>query len=136
MTSDAFSNHQSTINNLLFLVLASLLLSGCAPLIRTEQPAALDLGTLSAGQTIGQTFVAKYDGLAGIYFYLSPQKTGNGEIRLHLQSAPQAADDLAVSLNTLAVDAIKAPGYYGFFVPALASSNRKYYYAFLEVTGS
>jgi len=80
--------------------------------------------------------VAKYDGLAGIYFYLSPQKTGNGEIRLHLRSAPQAADDLAVSLNTLAVDALKAPGYYGFFVPAQASSNQKYYYAFLEVTGS
>ncbi|MBE3038980.1 MAG: hypothetical protein IMZ62_09245 [Chloroflexi bacterium] len=96
----------------------------------------MDWGTLSAGQTIGQTFVAKYDGLAGIYFYLSPQKTGNGEIRLHLRSAPQAADDLAVSLNTLAVDALKAPGYYGFFVPAQASSNQKYYYAFLEVTGS
>ncbi|MCX6036049.1 MAG: hypothetical protein NTV38_13930, partial [Chloroflexi bacterium] len=135
MTSDAFSNHQSTINSLLFLVLASLLLSGCAPLIRTEQPAALDWGTLSAGQTIGQTFVAKYDGLAGIYFYLSPQKTGNGEIRLHLRSAPQAAEDLAVSLNTLAIDDVKAAGYYGFFVPAQASSNQKYYYAFLEVTG-
>ena len=136
MTSGTFSNHQSIIKNLLFLVFVSLLMSGCAQLARTEQPAAVDWSTLSAGQTIGQTFVAKYDGLAGIYFYLSPQKTGNGEIRLHLRSAPQAADDLAVSFNTLAVDALKAPGYYGFFVPAKASSNQKYYYAFLEVTGS
>jgi len=117
----------------LFLLLG---LAACAPMVRTEQPAAVDWGTLSAAQTIGQTFVAKYDGLAGIYFYLSPQKTGNGEIRLHLRSAPQAEDDLAVSLNTLAVDAVTAPGYYGFFVPAQASSNQKYYYAFLEVAGS
>ena len=136
MTSGAFSNHQATIKKLLFLVLFSLLLSGCAQLVRTEQPADVDWSTLSAGQTIGQTFVAKYDGLAGIYFYLSPQKTGNGEIRLHLRSAPQALDDLAVSLNTLPVEGLKAPGYYGFFVPAQASSNQKYYYAFLEVTGS
>ena len=136
MTSGAFSNHHSIIKYILFLVFVPLLLSGCAPLVRTEQPAAVDWGTLSTGQTIGQTFVAKYDGLAGIYIYLSPQKIGNGEIRLHLRSAPQAADDLAVSLNTLAVDSVRAPGYYGFFVPAQASSNQKYYYAFLEVTGS
>jgi hypothetical protein len=136
MTSDAFSNYKASIKNLLFLVLGSLLLSGCAQLVRTEQPVSTDWGTLSAGQTTGQTFVAKYDGLAGIYFYLSPQNTGNGEIRLHLRSSPQVAGDLAVSLNTLTVDAVKAPGYYGFFVPAQASSNQKYYYAFLEVTGS
>jgi len=136
MTNGPISNPQSTIKYLLFLVFVSLLLSGCAPWVSTEQPAAVDWETLSAEQTIGQTFVAKYDGLAGIYFYLSPQETGNGEIRLHLRSGPQAADDLAVSLNTLAVETVKAPGYYGFLVPAQASSNQKYYYAFLEIIGS
>ena len=80
--------------------------------------------------------MAKYDGLSGIYFYLSPQQAGNGEVRLHLRSTPQAAQDLAVSVNTLPVDAVKAPGYYGFFVPAQAASNQKYYYAFLEISGS
>jgi hypothetical protein len=118
------------------VLLLLLSLVACAPLVRTEQPLAVDWGTLSARQSIGQTFVAKYDGLAGIYFYLSPQKTGNGEISLHLRSAPQAVEDLAVSLNTLAVEAVTAPGYYGFFVPAQAASNQKYYYAFLEISGS
>jgi hypothetical protein len=136
MTDSVFSNHRSTIKNLLFLVLVSLLLSGCAQLIRTEQPKFVDWAALSAGHTIGQTFVAKYDGLTGIYFYLSPQKKGNGEIRLHLRSTLQTADDLAVSLNTLAVEAIKATGYYGFFVPAQASSSQEYYYVFLELTGN
>ncbi len=112
-----------------------MLLAGCAGLVSSEQPATVDWATLSAGQTVGQTFVADYDGLTGIYFYLSPQTTGNGEIRLHLRSGPQAADDLAVSANTLALDVVKAPGFYGFFVPALASSNQKYFYAYLEVAG-
>ena len=95
----------------------------------------MDWTTLSTGQTVGQTFVSNYDGLTGIYFYLSPQTAGDGEIRLHLRSGPQAADDLAVSANTLSLADVKAPGFYGFFVPALASSNQKYYYAYLEVAG-
>ena len=136
MISGIFSNRRSPIKQLLFLVLLSLLLSGCAGLVKTEQPSALDWVTLSAGQTIGQTFVAKYDGLAGVYFYLSPQTTGNGVIRLHLRSGPQSAEDLAVSSNTLAFEAVKAPGFYGFYFPSQAASNQKYYYAFLEVSGS
>ncbi len=92
--------------------------------------------TLSAAQTVGQTFVAKYDGLAGVYFYLSPQATGNGKIKMRLQSGPQEGNDLATSMNTLSIDAVKSSGYYGFFIPAQASSNQKYYYAVLEVIGS
>jgi len=136
MAGKPFTNRKALVKNLLFLALASLFLSGCAQLIRVEQPAIGNTGGLAAGQTIGQTFVAKYNGLAGIYFYLYPQEAGNGEIKLHLRSTPQATQDLAVSANTLAVNAVKTPGYYGFFVPAQAASNRKYYYAFLETTGS
>jgi hypothetical protein len=135
MISSIFSNRRPTIKNLLVLVFLSLLLSGCAQLVRIEQPSSLDFGILSEEQTIGQTFVAKYDGMAGIYFYLSPQKTGDGTIRLHLRSEPRATDDLVVSLNTLTVDSVKEPGYYGFFFPAQVTSNQKYYYAFLEVNG-
>ena len=136
MKSGIFSNRKSIYKIFLFLVLVSLLLSGCTQWVNPEQPVAVDWVTLSAGQTIGQTFVAEYDGLTGVYFYLSPQKTGNGEIKLHLRSASQDIDDLAVSMNALAVGKVKATGYYGFFVPAQATSNQKYYYAFLEVTGS
>ena len=118
------------------MALVSLFLSGCSLWVETEQPAVVDWGTLAAGQSMGQTFVAKYDGLAGVSFYLAPQEAGNGEIRLHLRSAPQASDDLAVSANTLSVEAVKAPGYYSFFFTTQATSNQKYYYAYLELTGS
>jgi hypothetical protein len=136
MTFGLISHSRSTIKKLPLLILFSLLLSGCAGLIRTEQPSVVDWAMLSTGNTVGQTFVAKYDGLAGIYFYLSPQAAGNGQIQLHLRSQPQAEKDLAVSVNTLSIDTIRTPGFYGFLIPSQASSNQKYYYAFLEVSGS
>lgn len=118
------------------LVLVSVLLSGCSGLIKTEQPATMNWIDLSAKQTIGQTFVANYNGLAGIYFYLAPQNSGTGEIRLHLRSTAQATGDLATSINTVPVEQVKSAGYYGFFIPAQSPSNQKYYYAFLELNGS
>jgi hypothetical protein len=96
----------------------------------------VDWATLSAESTVGQTFVAKYDGLSGIYFYLSPLTTGNGQVRMHLRSEPQAENDLALSVNTLSIDTIKTPGFYDFLFPSQTSSNQKYYYAYLEVAGS
>jgi hypothetical protein len=135
MTSCVLFKHHSIIKFLPYLFFVTFLLSGCAKLVGTEQPGVVSWETLSDGQTIGQTFVAKYDGLTGIYFLLSPQKKGDGEIKLHLQSAPQAKSDLAISFNTLDIDAVTDTGYYGFFVPAQQSSNQKYYYAYLEVKG-
>jgi hypothetical protein len=135
MTIDVFLHHYSKIKNLVFLILASLVLSGCAQLLRTEQSKVDSWDALSAESTFGQTFVAKYDGLTAVYFYLSPQEPGEGEIRLHLRSDPQAGEDLAVSLNALAVNAVNAPGYYSFLFPSQVSSNQQYYYALLDVSG-
>ena len=129
-------HHHLTLKQLIFLVLIPLLLSGCANLAEVEQPATSSWETVSSGRTVGQTFVAKYDGLAGIFFYLSPQTAGNGQVSLHLRSSAQAAEDLAISENVLPIAAVKTPGFYGFFVPAQAASNQVYYYAYLEVTGS
>ena len=134
MSKRFFVKHRS-FNTLLVAATLVLLLSGCTAWIKTEQSAVVDWVRLSAEQSIGQTFVAKYDGLTGIYFYLSPKGTGKGEIRLHLRSDAQIDNDLAESINSLAIDAVKSAGYYGFFVPSQKSSNGTYYYAVLEVTG-
>jgi hypothetical protein len=124
------------INRLLFLITIGFFISGCSGLVNTEQPSIANWVTLSSGQTLGQTFVARYNGLTGVYFYLSPHATGNGEIKLHLRASPQSDDDLAVSMNSLRVDAVKASGFYGFFLPPQTGSNQKYFYAFLEVAGT
>ncbi len=136
MTSKFLSVHRSPVKKLSILFLFSLLLAGCAGLVRTEQPSVVDWATLSAANSFGQTFVAKYDGLSGVNFYLSPQTAGDGQIQLHLRSEPSAKTDLVESINTVPIDRIKTPGFYAFLIPGQAFSNQKYYYAFLEVTGS
>ncbi len=136
MISEFSSLRQSTVRKLPFLILFSLLLAGCAGLVRTEQPSVVDWATLSAANSFGQTFVAKYDGLSGVNFYLSPQTAGDGQIQLHLRSEPSTKTDLVESVNTVPIDRIKAPGFYAFLIPGQAFSNQKYYYASLEVTGS
>jgi hypothetical protein len=126
-------NH--VFRTMLLLSFASAFLAGCAPFLQSEQSEVADWTSLSAGHTIGQTFVARFDGLTGVYFYLAPQTAGNGEIRLHLRTDSQAGEDFAVSLNVIPVEAVKDPGFYPFTFSSVASSDQKYYYAYLEFMG-
>jgi hypothetical protein len=136
MTKNITLHHRRVTKTLLFLFFFAFLFSGCARMVRTEQPSVGDMVSLSAGQTVGQTFVAKYDGLTGIFFYFSPsQMSGDGEMRLHLRNGPEAVSDLAVSTNTISIDQLQEPGYYGFLFPAQTSSNQKYYYAYIDFAG-
>ncbi len=137
MTKSFLPNLQSGVYKITFWALLALLLSGCTGWIKPEQSSIEGTVPLSAGNTVGQTFVAKYDGLSGVYFYLSPsQISGNGKISLHVRIDPQADKDLAVSENVIPVDQIHDSGYYGFLIPSLPASNQKYFYAFLELSGS
>src|SRR5262245_6581166 len=100
---------------LLFLALG---LAGCGSAIGREQIAATAPKsiTLENGETIGQTFVARSDGLAGIEIYVIPKLSGDGEIRLSLRSSPQDTVDLATTSLPLAQGA--RPGFYRFsFAP-------------------
>ncbi|RPI30145.1 MAG: hypothetical protein EHM70_14625, partial [Chloroflexota bacterium] len=108
-------------------------LSGCSPMFRPAQPAADQQIHLDHKNSIGQTFVAKYDGLQGLQVFLSPQTAGPGEIRLHLRGDPQASEDLAVASRP--VDGITGPGFYHFAFPSQTGSRGGYYYAFLEIEG-
>ncbi len=136
MSNSALSHLHTIHKKIILLILIPFLLTGCAKFIETKQPAVEGWERLSAGTTIGQTFVANYSGLTGIFFYLAPQNTGSGEVKLHLRSDANAVEDLAVSVNSLGIEAVTNPNYYGFFVPAQSDSNQRYYYAFLEVNGN
>jgi hypothetical protein len=120
----------------LMLVLMFMALSGCSVQPTMEQPALTGEVVLNANNPIGQTFVARYDGLSGIYFTLSPGEPGDGEIRLHLRADAQASEDLAVSYRSVPIASISGAMQQGFFIPAQINSNQTYYYAFLEITGS
>jgi hypothetical protein len=120
---------------LLALLFVGLFLTGCTSLVRTEQSGVTEGIKLSAGETVGQTFVARYDGLQEISFFLSPSVDGNGELRVYLRSDPQSEENLVVSTNSLAIVDVDAPGFYHFVFPIQVDSNQSYYYAVLEVTG-
>ncbi len=119
---------------LLFLILAlTLALSGCSALTSEEQPVSVDWLLLESGSTLGQTFVADYDGLAGVNLQLSPQSPGNGEIVLHLRTDPQSPDDLAAA--SLPLQAVTDAGSYGFHFTPQGGSRRQYFYAIIEING-
>ncbi len=117
----------------------ALILSGCAGLRWPDQPETTgsEQLNLSAQQTVGQSFVAREAGLAGIEVFLSPasaQTEASGEIRLHLRADPAAEADLAVA--SLPLTAVNHADYYRFAFAAQPNSHRHGYYAWLEVVGS
>lgn len=136
MQIGVFLKHSNCARRVLPVVLVAFLLAGCASLAGTRQALVTEMEVLSSGHTFGQTFVAEYDGLEAVYFFLNPHVIGDGEIRLHLRSSPQAGEDLAVSLNVLSIATFQEAGFQGFYFPPQPSSSQSYYYAFLELTGS
>jgi hypothetical protein len=112
----------------LFLALA---LSSCSPLIKIEQPISNDFIQLTNRTTLGQTFVARYQGLEGIVVFLKPAQSGRGMLRLHLKSGTQASDDLASA--SIPLQNISSPGNYRFQFPALKDSQNRDFYAYISL---
>jgi hypothetical protein len=108
-------------------------LTGCSPVVESTQPAITSNFSLDNLNSIGQTFVANYNGLEGLQVYLSPQVNGDGNISLYLRSESTAGENLGVSRMPLA--SIKSAGYYRFDFPPLDLSRGQYYYAVLLVEG-
>jgi hypothetical protein len=71
---------------LLFLLL--FFLTGCSPIIRPEQSVLDDEFTITNGESIGQTFVATYDGLMGVEVYLKPPPQASSTFHYFLQNSP------------------------------------------------
>jgi hypothetical protein len=117
------------------------LASGCSPIIRADQPTGEPDQHLAQSQSTGQSFTARFAGLASVDFFLEPGVPGDGQITFHLQSNPKnltnpdraAQGDLRRVI--LPVNAITAPAFYKFDFPALSDSQFQDYYAYLEITG-
>jgi hypothetical protein len=112
---------------------ASALVS-CAPVIRLEQTERTSYVNLRRDQSVGQSFVARYDGLEGVAIYLKPGQSGDGDIVIILRNSTGAAKEIARS--TIKLRDIDSPGYYKFSFPTLGSSSLSYYYLTLNTTGS
>jgi len=122
---------------LVLLGLASLwLLSGCASFIEQAQM-RFDPETqvaVTAEQSVGQTFVARHDGLESISLWLTGESPAGVELMLHLRTAPQAAENLRSA--HLVIDPGVVHGWYRFDFTPVADSQNQYYYAVLESAAS
>lgn len=109
------------------------LLTACSPVIGNTQPALSEWLTLAPGGTLGQTFVANYDGLSGIQIWLAPHIEGDGKLNVHLRDDPQSSTDLT---NTnISISHITTEGMYSFYFDPQSSSRRKYFYISLNISG-
>ncbi len=115
------------------ILLCALISTGCSSFIKAEQPAVLDYVILDEVHSVGQTFVAHFNGMNGVDIYLEPVEGANGEIQLILREAPQSENLGRASLSTID---ISAPGYYHFHLPIQTDSNQQNYYLLLKVKGS
>jgi hypothetical protein len=115
------------------ILLFALLAVGCSPLVRAEQPSQPERVLLTPGETVGQTFVTRYAGLAGIDLYLRPEEPGDGQLLLRLSRSPQSGEALASA--SLPLDAIGSPGYYRFQLTPQPGPAGQDYFASLELHG-
>jgi hypothetical protein len=125
----------------ILLTAAVLLLTGCSRFVDLDQPQVHPGAevTLGPGHTLGQTLVARHGGLCGAEFWISPDRAGPGEIRLHIRSDPAdwnnpyAGRDLATAVLPLAQVAV--PGFHRLSFPPIRDSHGHSYYAVLELVG-
>jgi hypothetical protein len=114
----------------LVLLLILLMLAGCSSIEKIEQPLISDLTTLSNENTIGQTYVARYDGLDGFQIYIEPDPEAQGVVHLQLSEGPEENNVLRTS--TINLSNVSYPGYIRFQFPPVKDSTQKYYYVRLQ----
>jgi hypothetical protein len=111
--------------------LLALILTSCSTIITPDQPNHDTTITLGSSGSVGQTFLAEYDGLESIDILIKEKASTTGKIHLNLYSDP----DKSIShLGNAAINlSDNAPaGYYRFTLPIQIESNNRYHY--FEIT--
>jgi hypothetical protein len=110
------------------------LVAACSPIARPEQPINTNSISVDKSKTVGQTFVARYDGLAGIDLLLEPEQPSPVTLTLHLKENPQSTEDIAVA--ELPLDEVQKKGFYRFAFPShQGKTANRYYYLLLSLDG-
>ena len=107
-------NRLGFINPLLMLIgiIALAFTSGCVSPVSFDQSQADYTTSLRQETTIGQSFLARYDGIEAISVYLKHAQMDAGNLHLVINNNPDSEEILAES--KLPVEQVSAPGYYKF----------------------
>lgn len=121
-------------NTLLVLPIILLGLMGCAPLIRTEQASHKNEILLNRDNTIGQTFLARYDGLNGIVLFLNPDEQSDGKVVLQLKE--ENDDSSVLRSSSIQLESATRPDFYQFSFPIINNSASEDYYFEISFFGN
>lgn len=119
------------------IIIAAFILLGvttCSPIKKIEQPQKSEWIELSSGQTVGQTFTARYDGLEGIEVFLKPGISGQGYLTLHLKNQPD--DQIDIASSQIPISTFSKSRLYQLSFSSQNHSVNQDYYVLLEVDGN
>jgi hypothetical protein len=112
---------------IIILFIFSLLFSSCAPFTRNEQTAHPDFSQLDSTEQVGQSFLARYDGLQGISVFIKPGQVDSGELTLNLYTGRIAAE--LIRSSSLPISDITTSGFYNMaFLPIKDSTGKDYFF--------
>jgi hypothetical protein len=117
----------------LILIFISLGMASCSAVARPEQLAHETLISLSNGNSIGQTFFARFRGLSGIEIFIDPEESTEGELTLSLLNGTQ--DDTVLAEAKLPAAKITHPDFYRLEFPAQIDSTNHDYYVRMSLSG-
>lgn len=112
---------------IVILFIFTLIFVSCAPFTRNEQSAHTEFIQLENGEQVGQSFVARYDGLQGITIFLKPDPNVLGQVSLDLFNRQR--DTEPVRSSSFPISDISSSGFYNFvFSPINESTGQDYFY--------
>ena len=111
-----------------------LLLSGCAPMIKNDQPDHTGWLTLGSEHSLGQTFTARYAGLQGIAILLEPETASDVSLELNLYDYDQRDTPLRTAI--IHFDTLEPASFQRFNFGNIPLSNQVDYYLRLSLQGT
>jgi len=114
--------------------LLAVLLSACAPIVQLAQPLHTDFIRLPGGETIGQTFHSRFDGLQAVVLHIDKQNSASGRLVMSLFGEARL-DGPLLAQTTQALEDLAAPGNLRFRIPAQDRSARQDYYLQIKYEG-
>ncbi len=118
----------------LFLLILCLGVLGCIPHPEQALPDGIRQVPLDPGSVLGQTFVARANGLNGYSVHLELDGQAAGTLRFSLRESPGSSENL--HQTEIDLKAVQNPGPIEFLFPAIPNSNNNSYYAAIELTGT
>ncbi len=115
------------------IFLLPLLLTACATFTRSEQPTHPETIVLSNENPVGQSFVARYDGLQGISVYLKATQDSSGDVTLDLYEREDAKEPLGTA--AIPISDISVAGFYDFTFSPLPESTAQDYFFEISYAG-